>query len=47
MVPNRATHHIFVKCEQNKFYDHLKEHLEENAVLIHVGYSENYSNKEQ
>ena len=39
--------HIFVKREQNKFYNHLKEHLEENTVIVHVDYSENYSNKEQ
>ena len=39
--------HIFVKREQNKFYNNLKENLERNSVLIHVDYSENYSNKEQ
>ena len=39
--------HISVKCEQNKFCNHLKEHLEEVAVLIHVDYGENNPNKEQ
>ena len=39
--------HIFVKREQNKFYNNRKEHLEKNAVLIHVDYCENYSNEEQ
>jgi len=39
--------HIFVKREQNKFYNNVKDNLEENEVLIHVDYSENYSNKDQ
>ena len=28
--------HIFVKREQNKFYNNLKENLEENEAFIHV-----------
>ena len=38
--------HIFVKREQNTFYNNVKDNLEENEVLVHVDYSENYSNKD-
>ena len=38
---------IFVKREQNMFYNNVKDSFEENEVLVHVDYSENYSNKHQ
>ena len=39
--------HIFVKREQNTFYNNVKDNLEENEVLVDVVYRENYSNKDQ
>ena len=38
---------IFVKREQNMFYNNVKDSFEENEVLVHVDYSENYRNKHQ
>ena len=39
--------HIFIKRNQNAFYNYLKENLGDNEVLLQVDYSENYSNKDQ
>lgn len=39
--------HIYIKREQNKFYNNLKSTLKPSEILIHVDYSENYANKEQ
>ena len=39
--------HIFVKREQNTFYNNVKDNLEENEMLVHVDYSKHYSNKDQ
>lgn len=39
--------HIYVKREQNKYYNKLNELLKGDALLLHVDYSENYANKEQ
>ena len=39
--------HMIVKCEQNNFYNNVKDNLEENEVLVHVDYSDNYSIKDQ
>ena len=36
--------HIYVKRQQYACYNKLKEELGENEVLLHVDYSENYSN---
>ena len=35
--------HIYVKRQQHPCYNKLKEELDENEVLLHVDYSENYS----
>ena len=39
--------HIYVKHQQHACYNELKEELGENEVLLHVDYSENYSNIQQ
>ena len=39
--------HIYVKRQQYACYNKLKEELGENEVLLHVDYSENYSNIQQ
>ena len=39
--------HIFVKNEQYNIYSKLKEEMPENALLVHVDYSENYENEQQ
>ena len=39
--------HIFVKREQNTFYNNVKDNLEENEVVIHADYRENSSKKDQ
>ena len=39
--------HIDVKRQQHACYNKLKEELGENEVLLHVDYSENYSNIQQ
>ena len=39
--------HIIVKREQKRFYNNVKDNLEENEVLAHVDYSDNYSIKDQ
>ena len=39
--------HMIVKCEQNNFYNNVKDNLEENEVLVHVDYSKSYSDKDQ
>ena len=39
--------HIIVKREQKRFYNNVKDNLEENEVLVHVDYSDNYSIKDQ
>ena len=38
---------IYVKRQQHAYYNKLKEKLGENEVLLHVEYSENYSNIQQ
>ena len=39
--------HIIVEREQSTFYNNVKVNLEENEVLVHIGYSEKYNNKDQ
>ena len=39
--------HIYVKRQQYACYNKLKEELGENEILLHVDYSENYSNIQQ
>ena len=39
--------HIIVKREQKRFYNNVKDNLEENEVLVHVDYSKSYSDKDQ
>ena len=39
--------HIYVKRQQVKCYNEIKENLEEDEILLHVDYSENYENKQQ
>ena len=38
---------IIIEREQSAFYNNVKDNLEENEVIGHVGYSENYNNKDQ
>ena len=35
-------HHIYMKRMQVKCYNEIKENFDENEILIHVDYSENY-----
>ena len=37
----------FVRNKQYKIYNNLKLQMPENAILLHVGYPENYENKQQ
>ena len=39
--------HIFVRNEQCKAYNNLKNKMPPNAMLLHVDYRENYENKKQ
>ena len=39
--------HIYVKRQQHACYNKPKEELGENEILLHVDYSENYSNIQQ
>ena len=39
--------HIYVKRQQHACYNKLKEEVGENEALLHVDYSENYSNIQQ
>ena len=39
--------HIFVRNEQYKAYNNLKNEMPPNAMLLHVDYAESYENKQQ
>ena len=39
--------HIYVKRQHHACYNKFKEGLDENEVLLHIDYSENYSNIQQ
>ena len=40
-------HHIYIKRMHVKCCNGIKEDLDENEILMHVDYSENYENKQQ
>ena len=39
--------HVYIKREQRKFYDEVKNNLWRSEILVHVGLSEKYKNKHQ
>ena len=39
--------HIYVRNEQYKLYNNLKNEMSENSILLHVDFAENYENKQQ
>ena len=44
---NELKYRAFVRIEQYKIYNNLKLQMLENAICLHVDYTENYENKQQ